>query len=467
MTTTNEAGRIAARPRRVKGWLAGLAAGLLLIGGCDEEDNNWKSAVPGDSPDVSLALAIDLGGRDAAHERQPLDYVLTARNDGEGEATAVVIADTLPAAVTFQSAAASEGAFDPDTGLWSLGALAPGESDTLVLTVVVAVGTRGESVVNAAAVAAVEPADPQPGNDRATITFTVVNAPPDAAPDTYTVSEGGTLNVPAPGILGNDSDAESESFTLDPLPVTPPSHGTLSLAGDGAFIYTHSGDDVSTDTFRYVILDASAEPDTGLVTIAITAVNDPPILQAIAPQTIVEGEIFANLRLDEYVDDPDDPDDTLAWTATGAAALVVTIGPERRATITQPNDDWSGQEIITFRVADPGGLAAHRAVTFTVTPVNDAPVVGNIPDQATTPGGAFLPIPLDDYVFDVDNPDAQMLWTFSGSGPLIVTIGANHQATVSAPSPGWTGQVTITFRATDPGGLWDYDTAQFTVAPSR
>jgi uncharacterized repeat protein (TIGR01451 family) len=467
MTTTNEMGCIAARPRRVNGWLAGLTIGLLLIGGCDEEDNNWKSAVPGDSPDVSLALAVDLRGSGAAHERQPLDYVLTARNLGEGEATAVVVADTLPAAVVFQSAAASQGAYDPDTGLWSLGALAPGASDTLVLSVVVVAGTRGESVVNGASVAASEPADPQPGNDRTSITFTVVNAPPTAAPDSYTVPEGGTLTVPAPGILGNDSDAEGESVTLDPSPVAPPSHGTLSLFGNGAFIYIHSGDDASTDTFRYVIRDASAEPDTGYVTIAITPVNDPPVLQSIPPQTIVEGELFANLRLDEYVDDPDDPDDTLAWTASGATALVVIIGTERRATITQPNDDWSGQETVTFRVADPGGLVAQRAVTFTVTPVNDAPVVGNIPDQATTPGGSFLPIPLDDYVFDVDNPDAQMLWTFSGSGPLIVTIGANRVATVSPPSPGWTGQVTITFRCTDPGGLWDYDTAQFTVAPAR
>ena len=80
MTTLNETGRIAARPRRMQGWLAGLSVGLLLIGGCDEEDNTWKSAVPGDSPDVSLALAIDLRGGGAAHERQPLDYVLTARN---------------------------------------------------------------------------------------------------------------------------------------------------------------------------------------------------------------------------------------------------------------------------------------------------------------------------------------------------------------------------------------------------
>ena len=94
------------------------------------------------------------------------------------------------------------------------------------------------------------------------------------------------------------------------------------------------------------------------------------------------------------------------------------------ATISIPNADWNGAETITFRATDPGALYDEDAATFTVTAVNDAPVVTDIPNQTIAEGATFTTINLDDYVSDVDNTDAQMIWTYSGNTALTVSIVA-------------------------------------------
>jgi hypothetical protein len=57
-----------------------------------------------------------------------------------------------------------------------------------------------------------------------------------------------------------------------------------------------------------------------------------------------------------------------------------------------------------------------------------------------------------------------MTWTYSGNIDLTVSI-VNRVATITTPDDDWYGTETITFRATDPGGLFDDDAAVFTVLP--
>jgi hypothetical protein len=55
-----------------------------------------------------------------------------------------------------------------------------------------------------------------------------------------------------------------------------------------------------------------------------------------------------------------------------------------------------------------------------------------------------------------------MTWTYSGNTALTVSIVA-RVATITIPNLDWYGAETITFKATDPGSLWDDDAAVFTV----
>ena len=139
----------------------------------------------------------------------------------------------------------------------------------------------------------------------------------------------------------------------------------------------------------------------------------------------------------------------MTWTYSGNTSLTVSI-VGRVATITAPSADWNGAETITFRATDLDANHDEDAATFTVTAVNDTPVVSDIPDQTIAEGASFTTINLDGYVSDVDNLDAEMTWSYSGNTSLTVSI-VDRVATITAPSADWNGAETITFRATDPG----------------
>jgi hypothetical protein len=69
-----------------------------------------------------------------------------------------------------------------------------------------------------------------------TIAITQGNVAPIAVNDTYSVAQGVPFNAPAPGVLGNDTDANGDTVTASL--VSGPSYGTLNLNADGSFDYT-------------------------------------------------------------------------------------------------------------------------------------------------------------------------------------------------------------------------------------
>ncbi len=202
------------------------------------------------------------------------------------------------------------------------------------------------------------------------------------------------------------------------------------------------------------------------VLLNLTAVNYPPLMYDIPDQEVAEGSSFASFDLNLYVDDPDNTPSQMTWTYTGNTALTVEITNVLDvlllATVTTPGPEWFGSETITFRATDPEGQFAEDAATFTVTAVNDPPVVADIPDQEVVQGTSFDTINLDEYVSDLDNTQADMVWSYSGNTELLVDI-TERVATITVPDAGWSGSETITFRATDPGTLFSEDVATFTV----
>jgi len=288
-----------------------------------------------------------------------------------------------------------------------------------------------------------------------------VNIPPVAYDDNYTTDEDITLTISASGVLTNDTDGDGDSLTA--TKVTGPSHGAVTLNSNGGFTYIPTSNYYGTDSFTYKAYDGTVYSNIATAHITVNSTNDAPVVSGIPDQTIAEGSTFTTISLDNYVSDVDNTDAEMTWTYSGNSELTVGI-VARVATISIPSTDWYGAETITFRATDPGSLWDDDAATFTVTVVNDAPVVSDIPDQTIAEGSTFTTISLDNYVTDVDNTDAQMTWTYSGNSELTVSI-VTRIATISIPSVDWNGAETITFRATDPGSLWDDDAATFTVTP--
>jgi hypothetical protein len=228
-----------------------------------------------------------------------------------------------------------------------------------------------------------------------------------------------------------------------------------------ATITTPDADWNGTETLTFRATDPGTLFDEDTASFIVTAVNDAPVVSDIPDQTINDGESFATISLDDFVSDVDNPDTDMSWTFSGNTELSVDI-TNRIATITAPSAEWNGAETITFRAEDLEPLADSNEAIFTVNIQNDPPVVTDIPAQSITEGSSFTTITLDDFVSDVDNTDPEMTWTFSGNTDLIVDI-TSRIATITTPDADWNGTETLTFRATDPGTLFDEDTASFTV----
>jgi len=174
-----------------------------------------------------------------------------------------------------------------------------------------------------------------------------------------------------------------------------------------------------------------------------------------------------------------DPQDSSIYTITATAGSGGSISPSGTVTVTNGEDQTFAMIPYTgYHVEDVivDGLSVGAVTSYTFTnvtsnhtinatfgAVNSSPDLSNIPDQIIKEGRAFASIALDDYVFDPDNEDSEMIWTYSGNAELLVSISDDRIATIAIPDPEWTGSETITFTATDPDGLSAGDSAAFTV----
>jgi hypothetical protein len=102
---------------------------------------------------------------------------------------------------------------------------------------------------------------------------------------------------------------------------------------------------------------ASALPGTGGITISIS-----------------DGGTFPNLRLSNYVSDPDDDPRYLTWRVSGTVELNAVILGQDLAVIL-PHTQWIGSETLQLQACDPAGLCDTGTVVYTVRAENDPPIV--------------------------------------------------------------------------------------------
>jgi hypothetical protein len=107
----------------------------------------------------------------------------------------------------------------------------------------------------------------------ATVTITITNATPVVRPDAYSSPAGTTLVVPAPGVLGNDTDADGDALVTQRVGGIT---GSLDLDPDGRFTYTPGGGFSGTATFSYRVWDGVAWSSTTTVSLTIVAPTPSP-----------------------------------------------------------------------------------------------------------------------------------------------------------------------------------------------
>ena len=122
------------------------------------------------------------------------------------------------------------------------------------------------------------------GLDSATVNITVtnINDTPVANNDNYNMNQDTTLNVPAPGVLGNDTDADSDPLSAVYVGGNGPNNGMLTLNPDGSFSYTPNPGFTGMDTFNYISNDGGDDSNVATVTITINDTQAPTINCAVA-----------------------------------------------------------------------------------------------------------------------------------------------------------------------------------------
>lgn len=230
-----------------------------------------------------------------------------------------------------------------------------------------------------------------------------------------------------------------------------------------------------------VILQATtARGDTDADTMAVGIVNPAPAVAV--PDLYLDAGESAVLLLDDYALD-DEPVDRLTWTADPLAPGVQTSMNQlvRSLTLTAAVDAASGPVPVVIEARDAQSATGRDTLTVTLRAVGDTsggepgdtaavdtshnqtPVVGPFPDMMLRTGESVTLI-LDAYVQD-DAPDALILWSAtSSSDQLVVTIDGNRRALLVA-ADGFTGEVTLSFTATDSEGASGSAPARLSVLP--
>jgi hypothetical protein len=92
--------------------------------------------------------------------------------------------------------------------------------------------------------------------------------------DSFNTAFNTTLTVNAPGVLGNDTDADGDALTASLR--RAPANGLVDLRPDGSFTYTPRAGFTGADTFDYRASDGTGNGNDATVTINVGAAPPPP-----------------------------------------------------------------------------------------------------------------------------------------------------------------------------------------------
>lgn len=207
------------------------------------------------------------------------------------------------------------------------------------------------------------------------------NTAPVAVDDDIEVNEDSGSS--ALNLLSNDSDANGDALRIEGY--TNPAHGTINIVGDPGnptdLAYTPNANFAGEDSFQYVIGDGNGGTDTATVYITVHSVNDAPVANAGADQTLIATGLLTSVSLDGSAS-YDVDGDALAFTWRKDGALVASGATP---TVNLP----LGTHTLVLKVSDPSGAWGQDTVVITVnvpgnTPNAKANGSGTLPDTAVS-----------------------------------------------------------------------------------
>lgn len=227
-----------------------------------------------------------------------------------------------------------------------------------------------------------------------TITVNPVDDLPTADDATVSVAEDNSLAFSAGNFVTHDAEGDvttdikirTQSLangTLEYLGVTVADGDVIPLADVANLIFAPGGDDFGTAyaSFTYSAVNANGTgTDTGLITIDVTPVNDPPSF-SLPSTTVTVGEDAGTQSIGGFAigtTGPANEGQTAVYTITGNSnPILFAVPPSISASGTltfKSAPDVNGSATIKVALTDGVDTTAEQTFTINVTAVNDPPV---------------------------------------------------------------------------------------------
>ncbi|MDP6599673.1 MAG: tandem-95 repeat protein, partial [Candidatus Poribacteria bacterium] len=201
-------------------------------------------------------------------------------------------------------------------------------------------------------------------------------------------------------------------------------------------IYTPNQDYNGEDSFTYKTNDGTVDSPEVAVNLAITSVNDVPVVVAQEQISTLED---IPVEIDLVVTDADK--DSLIYTVVSSPAQGVLSG-EAPALIYTPNQDYNGEDSFTYKANDGTVDSLEATVNLTVTPVNDAAVASE-QVLATTEDKAL------DIILGGTDVEGDLLTYMVVTPPTQGRLSGEGPNLVYTPNLDFNGIDNFTFKAND------------------
>ncbi len=306
---------------------------------------------------VSTDVAVGVSAGDPAPlEAAPFTLDVVVRNLGPLAATGVEVEDPVESPLVFESASASQGGYNPASGLWTVGSLAVGDSATLTLTVHAVIGSGGGTAVNRASRTASAPFDANIYTDTDSVTVGIVPLPRadlgvtvDAPPAALCETDSVVISLVVTNAGPDDATGVEVTNTL-PDGLAPSGH----TASQGSFDQgtgVWSVGDLAFGANATLDLTAIVGPETGGL-----ALRNVAAVTAVAQADTTNGN------------DVDSTVVNVQAGATGAFEAVTGSLPGNPVTMTLTLDDDTDVTGVTLRHRNGGGTTFTEAAMTRTSP---------------------------------------------------------------------------------------------------
>jgi hypothetical protein len=225
---------------------------------------------------------------------------------------------------------------------------------------------------------------------------------------------------------------------------------------------------------EFVVNDGSLDSIARTQTVAVTAINNPPTIGAVADVLMAQNASSGPFAF--TVGDVDNPASSLVVSAASSdlgvlpAAALVVGGSGANRTITINSINASGTVVVTLTVNDGNGGTASS--TFRVV-VNDPPAVTTPPDLTVDEDTPNVVNPVT--IGDTETPPANLTVALQSSNPALIANDGNSLFFTRGPggllsihtvlAANVSGSSVITITVTDPLGQTATTSYRVTVSP--